>query len=172
MRGLTAVFVLVWLATSGCGGAAMPSPEVGTSAPAFETRDQNGARVRLADLRGHPVVLFFYPKDGTPGCTQEACAFRDSWQRIQATGAVILGVSRDSVSSHREFAEEHQLPFALLSDESGVIASAYGVNSFLGMNSRVTCLIDRNGRVARVFADVDPAVHANQVLSAIAELPN
>ena len=117
-------------------------------------------------------MLYFYPKDGTPGCTREACAFRDSWQRIQASGAVILGVSRDSSSSHRGFAVEHQLPFALLSDENGVIANAYGVHSFLGMNSRVTCLIDRSGRVARVFADVDPAVHANEVLRAIAELPN
>jgi len=172
MRRLFAVSALVWLGTSGCAGAAMPSPQVGSSAPAFDTRDQNGVRVRLADLRGHPVVLYFYPKDGTPGCTREACAFRDSWQRIQATGAVVLGVSRDNASSHREFAVQHRLPFALLSDEDGVIANAYGVRSFLGMDSRVTCLIDRSGRVARVFADVDPAVHADEVLRAIAQLPN
>lgn len=170
MRGVVAGLACVWLALSGCAGT-LQSPPVGSSAPAFDTRDQNGARVRLADLRGHPIVLYFYRKDGTPGCTREACAFRDSWQRIQATGAVVLGVSRDDAASHREFAVEHRLPFALLSDENGVIASAYGVDSFLGMNSRVTCLIDRNGRVARVFADVDPAVHANEVLSAIAQLP-
>jgi peroxiredoxin Q/BCP len=140
-------------------------------APAFDTRDQNGARVRLADLRGRPVVLYFYPKDGTPGCTKEACAFRDAWQRIQATGAAILGVSRDDAESHREFATRHGLPFALLTDEAGVIAEAYGVHGFLGMNARVTCLIDRSGHVARVFSDVDPATHASEVLSAIAQLP-
>jgi peroxiredoxin Q/BCP len=168
MRALFAT-ALILSCASCAGGAARPA--VGSPAPAFDTSDQNGARVRLDDLRGRPVVLYFYPKDGTPGCTREACAFRDAWQKIQATGAVILGVSQDSAASHRAFVAEHQLPFALLSDEDGSIAKRYGVGSFMGMNARVTCLIDRSGHVARVFSDVDPATHADQVLSAIAQLP-
>jgi peroxiredoxin Q/BCP len=168
---LIATSALIALAAAGCAGAARQAPAVGATAPAFDTQDQNGARVSLASLRGRPVVLYFYPKDGTPGCTKEACAFRDAWQKIQATGAVILGVSRDDAASHREFAEKHHLPFALLADEDGAIANAYGVGSFMGMDSRVTCLIDRQGRVAKVFSDVDPATHADDVLRAIAALP-
>lgn len=172
VRGFIAASALIVLGATSCAGAgARQTPAVGAAAPAFDTVDQNGVRVRLSDLRGRPVVLYFYPKDGTPGCTKEACAFRDAWQKIQATGAVILGVSRDDAASHREFAETHHLPFALLTDESGTIANAYGVGSFLGMDSRVTCLIDRQGRVARVFSDVDPATHADEVLRAIAALP-
>lgn len=117
------------------------------------------------------MVLFFYPKDGTPGCTKEACAFRDQWKRFDASGAVVIGVSRDSVEKHRAFAEEHRLQFPLLSDDDGTICRSYGVSSTLGMASRVTFVIDRGGVIARTFDDVSPATHANEVLAAVASLP-
>jgi peroxiredoxin Q/BCP len=138
---------------------------VGASAPDVEAWTARDKPVRLSDLRGHPVVVYFYPKDGTPGCTKEACAFRDAWARYEAAGVAVIGVSRDSRESHAEFMRKHGLPFPLASDESGSIERAYGVSSFLGMSSRVTFLIDREGKVARVWPDVDPAAHAQEVLS-------
>jgi len=168
-------FVLACTLIAGCGGAhsdpARSAVTVGATAPDFETVTHDGKRVHLRELSGHPVVLYFYPKDDTPGCTKEACAFRDAWKRFNAVDALIYGVSRDSRESHQAFVKEHQLPFPLLVDETGRIAEAYGVGSFLGMNSRVTYLIDGTGRIARVFRDVDPAVHAEEVLTAIAQLP-
>ena len=168
-------FVLACTLLVGCGGAqsapARSALAVGATAPDFDTDTHDGQRIRLRELNGHPVVLYFYPKDDTPGCTKEACAFRDAWKRFSAVGALIYGVSRDSRESHQAFVREHQLPFPLLVDETGSIAQAYGVSSFLGMNSRVTYLIDGSGRISRVFRDVDPAVHAEEVLAAIAQLP-
>jgi peroxiredoxin Q/BCP len=111
--------------------------------------------------------LYFYPRDGTPGCTREACAFRDAWTRLAATGAQVIGVSSDDVASHARFAREHHLSFPLLSDDGGAIARAYGVRRTFGLESRVTFIIDAEGRVARVFANVDPAVHADQVIAAL-----
>jgi peroxiredoxin Q/BCP len=141
---------------------------VGASAPDIEAFNARAQSVRLSDLRGHPVVVYFYPKDGTPGCTKEACAFRDAWMRYEAAGVSIVGVSRDSRESHAEFMRKHDLPFPLASDESGTVERAYGVSSFLGMSSRVTFLVDREGKVARVWPDVDPGSHATEVLAAAA----
>jgi peroxiredoxin Q/BCP len=151
------------------GGKGLLAPK--DRAPAFSAPDQSGRTRTLAEFSGRPVVLFFYPKDGTPGCTKEACAFRDKWSKYDASGAVVIGVSRDSVEKHRAFAEEHKLQFPLLSDEDGTICKSYGVSQTLGMASRVTFLIDRSGSIARTFDDVSPATHADEVLAAIAALP-
>ena len=134
------------------------------TAPDFRALDQHGAQRTLAEFRGHAVVLYFYPRDGTPGCTREACAFRDAWDRIAATGAQVLGVSSDDVASHRRFADEHHLAFPLLADTDGRIADAYGVRRIFGLDARVTFVIDAGGRVMRVFPNVDPAIHADEVI--------
>jgi len=127
----------------------------------------DGSATRLSAVRGHPAIVYFYPKDGTPGCTKEACAFRDAFTGYQQRQVTVFGVSRDSAEIHAEFRKSHRLPFSLVADESGAIAQAYGVSSPLGMSARVTFLIDANGRVARVWPDVDPGVHANEVLAAV-----
>lgn len=151
----------------GAGGLLSP----GDPAPDFMAQDQAGEVRQLRILnRDRPVVLFFYPRDGTPGCTAEACAFRDAWDRLQSTGAIVVGVSTDDVPSHARFAAEHELPFPLLSDPDGRVLRLYGVPSRLGMAARVTYVIDPEGRVARVFPEVDPAVHADEVLEALASL--
>jgi peroxiredoxin Q/BCP len=157
------------ITTASCASSHLLQPN--DPAPAFSAKDQSGNTRALAEFKGKPVVLYFYPKDGTPGCTKEACAFRDSWKKLQETGAVVLGVSRDSVEKHASFAKEHNLPFPLLADESGDICKAYGVGSTFGLASRVTFLVGRDGKVARTWPDVDPAVHADQVISAIRDLP-
>jgi peroxiredoxin Q/BCP len=136
-------------------------------APDFRGTDVNGRIVALSEMRGRAGVVFFYPKDGTPGCTTEACAFRDAWKAYTEAGAFIFGVSRDSAERHQEFAKEHKLPFPLVADESGEIARRYGVGSFLGMSNRVTFVIDGSGAVAHVFRDVDPGVHAKDVLEVL-----
>jgi peroxiredoxin Q/BCP len=143
----------------------------GAAAPDFLAMDQTGEMRQLRALgQDRAVVLFFYPRDGTPGCTREACAFRDAWDRLQATGAIVVGVSTDDVQSHREFAEEHGLPFPLLADPEGDVLRLYGVPTRLGMAARVTYVIDREGRIAHVFPDVDPAVHVDEVLQVLARL--
>lgn len=144
--------------------------QVGERAPAFEVPDQEGRPRTLAEFAGRPVVLYFYPKDATPGCTREACAFRDAWDRIQETGAVVLGVSRDDVASHARFAAEHELPFPLLADTDGQVVRAYGVGESFGMPNRVTFLVGPDGLVRRVYPRVDPGVHADEVIAALREL--
>lgn len=150
----------------GCGGAA-PRPDVHSRAPAFEAPDQDGQVRTLEEFRGKSLVLYFYPRDGTPGCTEEACAFRDAWDRIAALNAQVVGVSTDSVQSHREFADEYELDFPLLADPEARILAAYGVEQMLGMARRVTFIIDRHGIVRRVFEDVDPGVHVDEVTAVL-----
>jgi thioredoxin-dependent peroxiredoxin len=145
---------------------------VGAQAPELRGRDAAGQPVTLSQQRGKPAIVYFYPKDGTPGCTKEACAFRDAFDRYTQQGIVIFGVSRDSEASHVEFRKEHSLPFPLVADESGELQKAYGVPSmFVVMSSRVTFLVDKQGRIAKVWPDVDPGVHANEVLAAAKALP-
>jgi thioredoxin-dependent peroxiredoxin len=144
-------------------------PEKST-APAFSAPDQNGHVRTLEEFKGRSVVLYFYPRDATPGCTAEACAFRDSWTKLEAAGAQVLGVSTDDVASHAKFANEHKLPFPLLADPEKKILRAYGVDSTLGLAKRVTFVIDRAGVVAKVFPDVDPALHANEVSAVLESL--
>ncbi len=152
-------------------GAEPPAP--GEPAPGFELPDQNGELHSLEDYRDQWVALYFYPKDGTPGCTTEACEFRDDIFRYRDLGAQIIGVSLDDEESHKAFAEKHGLPFPLLADTDGMTASAYGVKSrFLGLTlaKRQTFLIDPDGRVAMHYSDVDPDTHSDEVLADLLRL--
>jgi thioredoxin-dependent peroxiredoxin len=140
-------------------------------APDFAAKDELGKTRTLSEFRGRAVVLYFYPKDGTPGCTREACAFRDEWQQLKASGAQVLGVSIDSVESHAAFKKEHRLPFPLLSDPDGRVLQQYGVpRSPKGYASRTTFIIDAQGVIRRIFPEVDPAVHVKDVLATLRQL--
>jgi thioredoxin-dependent peroxiredoxin len=146
----------------------------GDKAPEFAATTNTGEKLALKELRGKPVVLYFYPKDDTPGCTVQACGLRDSYDDFKRAGAVVLGVSPDPVKSHVKFINKFQLPFTLLADEDKSIANAYGVwgeKSFMGRkymgNYRVTFLIDAKGRIAKIWSAVKPETHASEVLDAI-----
>lgn len=155
---------------------AMPlqaSPPVGSAAPDFELPDQHGATHRLGDYVGKWLVLYFYPKDNTPGCTTQACEFRDNIFAFRGLGAEIVGISLDDVETHRGFAAEHGLPFALLADEGGRVASEYGVLRNFGvvkLASRQTFLISPDGLVARHYPQVDVNQHSEEVLRDIEAL--
>ncbi|MDP9151637.1 MAG: peroxiredoxin [Myxococcota bacterium] len=158
----------------GCGRPAVrpdggkgPIP-VGAFAPEVAGYDAQAREVRLSAQRGHPTIVYFYPKDGTPGCTKEACAFRDVWARFETAHVTVIGVSSDSAEKHAEFLREKRLPFALASDPAGTVAASYGVATGFWGYDRVTFLVAGDGRVARYWADVDPGVHATEVL-AVAE---
>ena len=148
--------------------------EVGAKAPNFSAKDQDGKKVSLSGLKGKKVVLYFYPKDDTPGCTKEACAFRDSFEEYKKAGVEVLGVSVDDEASHRKFADKYGLPFRLLADTDHKIVEAYGVwgekslygRKFMGIN-RVTYVIDEKGRIAAVYPKVKPEQHAGEILSAL-----
>jgi peroxiredoxin Q/BCP len=140
-----------------------PDELVGKPAPDFTSAAQDGTSVHLAALKGKHVVLYFYPKDETPGCTKEACSFRDTWQDIAKTGAVLIGISADTNDSHKAFAAHYKLPFLLLSDPDGKIGAAYGV-PFAGHHQRETFVIGADGNVAKVYRKVDVTTHAAQVL--------
>ena len=148
----------------------------GNLAPDFILSDDNGTQQRLSDYRGQPVILYFYPKDDTPGCTLEACNFRDDYSAYVEAGVTILGVSPGSPKSHLRFKEKYQLPFPLLADEDHAICEQYGVwgeKQFMGRNYlgvlRTTFLIDPNGKIKKVFEKVRPAEHSAQLLAAIKE---
>ncbi|MBN8728355.1 MAG: peroxiredoxin [Xanthomonadales bacterium] len=150
-----------------------PGPAVGDAAPDFKLQDQKGEWHTLAGERGRWVVLYFYPKDFTPGCATEVCTFRDDIVKLRKAGADVLGVSLDDVRSHAEFAEKYHVPFRLLSDADGATAAAYGVlTSRAGMRyaRRETFLIDPEGKVARRYVDVDPEKNSGQVLADLAAL--
>jgi len=149
---------------------------VGEKAPPFQTTDQEGAKVSLSDFKGQKVVLYFYPKDDTPGCTKEACSFRDAWARLKRKKIAVLGVSADDERSHRKFADKYDLPFRLLADTDRSILKAYGAwgekslygRKFMGI-LRTTYLIDEKGKIARVWPKVKPEGHAEEILAAAAE---
>lgn len=143
---------------------------VGSAVPELSATDQHGNAYRLADDRGRYIVVFFYPKDSTPGCTKEACAFRDAWSDFEAKGVRVLGVSSDDRESHERFAREQNLPFSLLVEEDGAWGKGFGVKSKLGFYERVSFLVGPDGRVAKVYPNVDPALHASEVLAEVAEL--
>jgi peroxiredoxin Q/BCP len=143
--------------------------KAGERAPDFTLEDASGKPVSLADFAGRPVVLYFYPKDDTPGCTKEACTFRDQYQDFQDAGAAVLGVSSDSSESHRKFAAKHRLPFTLLSDAAGKVRKRYGVPSTLGLlPGRVTFVIDAEGVVRHVFnSQLDATRHVEEALGVL-----
>jgi peroxiredoxin Q/BCP len=152
----------------------MPIPSVGSKAPDFQLADHTGKTVSLSQLAGKNVVLYFYPKDDTPGCTREACNFRDEHSALEKAGAVVLGVSPDGEKSHQKFATKYSLPFTLLSDTEHKVADAYGVwgekslygRKFIGL-TRATFLIDAKGNVKHVWPKVKVDGHVAQVLSAL-----
>lgn len=147
----------------------------GDRAPSFTLETDSGERVALKDLAGKPVVLYFYPKDDTPGCTVQACEFRDAWADVQEAGAVVLGVSPDGVTSHEQFKAKYRLPFPLLADPDHTVAEAYGAwgeksmygRKYMGI-LRSTFIIGGDGRITHVFPKVMPKGHAAEVLRALA----
>jgi peroxiredoxin Q/BCP len=148
-------------------------PKEGSLAPTFSTTDADGRKVSLKDFRGEKVVLYFYPKDDTPGCTKEACSFRDSFSDFKKRGIKILGVSPDKEATHKKFVDKYKLPFTLLVDTDHSIADAYGTygqKKFMGRTymgiKRTTFLIDEQGKIKKVFEKVKPDEHAREVLDA------
>ncbi|HIK11759.1 MAG TPA: peroxiredoxin [Oscillatoriaceae cyanobacterium M33_DOE_052] len=140
---------------------------VGTVAPNFTVKDTNGNMVQLSDFQGKTVVLYFYPKDDTPGCTKEAQGFRDSYPEYQGKDMVVLGVSTDDEASHKKFTEKYGLPFQLLADVDGAITKAYDVDGG-GYAKRVTYIIDGEGKISQVFDKVNTTSHAQDILATVA----
>ena len=146
----------------------------GAEAPDFSLESDTGETVSLSQLRGKPVVLYFYPRDDTPGCTTEACEFRDAWAEVKSTGAVVLGVSPDAAASHKKFKSKFRLPFPLLADPDHKVAERYGAwgersmygRKFQGI-LRTTFVIGPDGRIKKVFERVKPKGHASQVLESL-----
>jgi len=152
--------------------------EPGQDAPDFTLPDQDGNEVTLSALRGRPVVVYFYPKDDTPGCTTQACDIRDQWTEFEAAGAVVLGISPDTVESHDRFRAKHELPHTLLADPDKQVMEpwgAWGEKTLYGKKTvgviRSTVLVDADGQVAKVWKRVQAKKHAEQVLKALADLP-
>jgi peroxiredoxin Q/BCP len=149
--------------------------EEGKPAPDFALQTDTGETVKLSGLRGRQIVLYFYPKDDTPGCTTQACGIRDAWSEFEKAGAVVLGISPDDVSSHGKFKQKYSLPFTLLADDGHHVADAYGVwveKSYMGRTyfgvDRSTFVIDADGNVKKVMHKVKPATHADDVLAVLA----
>ncbi len=146
-------------------------PSIGEIAPDFELQDQNGETHKLSDYLGTPIVLYFYPKDNTPGCTTQACSFRDSFAEYKQKGITVLGVSKDSVKSHANFQGKYNLPFTLLADTEHLVAEKYGVwvqkkmmgREYMGME-RTTFIIDKDGKIIHIMEKVKPQDHAKTVL--------
>jgi len=148
-------------------------PKVGEAAPDFDLPDQNGVKRGLKDFSGKWLVLYFYPKDDTPGCTQEACAFRDDLHKLTALGAQVAGISVDDSASHAGFAGKYHLPFPLLADKTAAVAARYGVLMDLGIfkyAKRYTFLIDPQGRVAKVYLKVETSKHSQEIIGDLKQL--
>jgi thioredoxin-dependent peroxiredoxin len=150
----------------------------GSLAPAFTTTDANGKPIKLKDFRGEKLVLYFYPKDDTPGCTKEACSFRDAFSEFKKRGIKVFGISPDNETSHKKFTKKFQLPFTLLADTDHLIADAYGTygqkkfmgRTYMGVH-RTTFLIDEKGKIKKIFEKVKPEDHAREVLDAFETKP-
>jgi len=142
-------------------------PQAGTAAPNFTAHTTSGKTVHLRDFQGKKLVLYFYPKDDTPGCTVEACGLRDEYQKIREQGAEVLGVSVDSTESHQKFTDKFHLPFPLLADTEKRVSKAYGVLNEKGTSRRVTFLIDEHGKILKTFDPVKPAEHTQEILNAL-----
>lgn len=160
--------LVIGLGYSWLNAASAAQPAVGQAAPAFRLQDQNGNWVALEDFRGRWTAVYFYPKADTPGCTKEACEFRDNIFAFEALGATIIGISIDAIKDQKKFAEKYSLPFPLLADIDGKTAEAYGVLNNLGIMKiakRQSFLIGPDGRIARHYEKVDPATHSKEVLA-------
>jgi peroxiredoxin Q/BCP len=137
---------------------------VGAEAPNFTVRDTNGNTVSLSDYKGKTVILYFYPKDDTPGCTKEACGFRDNYEQYQGKDVVVFGVSRDDEASHQAFTQKFNLPFPLLADVNGELTQAYDVDGG-GYSKRVTYVIDGDGKISKVYSTINTETHATDILA-------
>lgn len=160
------LFLLVFLLIT--SSSVLANLEVGDKAPNFILNDQNNESHQLSDYEGRWVILYFYPKDDTPGCTTQACDFRDAVKRIIASRSVVFGLSLDSVESHKRFSDKNNLPFSLLSDEEGVAAKSYdSLNNFMGYKSakRNTFIINPQGFLSKIYLSVDPKTHSQMVLN-------
>ena len=160
------IFLLILLLIS--SSSVLANLEVGDKAPNFILNDQNNEAHQLSDYEGRWVILYFYPKDDTPGCTTQACDFRDAVKRIIASRSVVFGLSLDSVESHKRFSDKNNLPFSLLSDEEGVAAKSYdSLNNFMGYKSakRNTFIINPQGFLSKIYLSVDPKTHSQMVLN-------
>ncbi len=160
-----AVIASLWVARAARAGEL---PQVGQAAPEFQLPDQNGTSHALKDFNGKWLVLYFYPKDDTPGCTQEACSFRDDLNQLTDMGAAVVGISVDDSDSHAEFAKKYHLPFPLLADKSGTVADSYGALMNLGIlrvARRFTFLIDPQGKVAKVYLSVETSRHSKDIIA-------
>ena len=160
------IFLLVFLLIT--PSTVLANLEVGDKAPNFILNDQNNEAHQLSDYEGRWVILYFYPKDDTPGCTTQACDFRDAVKRIIASRSVVFGLSLDSVESHKRFSDKNNLPFSLLSDEEGVVAKSYdSLNNFMGYKSakRNTFIINPEGLLSKIYLSVDPKTHSQMVLN-------
>jgi len=160
---ITASLIAVLLIASSSSIAGL---KVGDKAPNFALQDQNNITHTLSDYEGQWIVLYFYPKDDTPGCTTQACDFRDAVKRIIASKAVVFGLSLDSVTSHKLFAEKYDLPFSLLADETGEVSELYdSLSMFYKMAKRNTFIVDPKGNIAKIYLSVNPKTHSEMVLN-------
>ena len=172
MRRRPWLWLLCWFGAAGAVWAD-EVPVVGSLAPAFALPDQSGRQVTLEGLRGKWLVLYFYPKDDTPGCTEEACTFRDDLAQLSALGAQIVGISVDDTASHAEFAKKYHLPFALLADRDGAVARRYGAFSdwkVVRYAKRYTFLIDPQGKIAKTYLKVDTSRHSAEIIADLKQL--
>ena len=167
MKKALLVLLLVFLSGPLFAGE---QPKAGSDAPSFNLQDQNGDWHTLESYRGQWLAIYFYPKDDTPGCTKEACNFRDNIYAFKAIDAAVVGISVDDVESHKKFADKYKLPFTLLADSESTTAAAYGVlkdYKLLKLASRQSFLIDPDGKIAKHYGDVDPDTHTEEVLADI-----
>jgi peroxiredoxin Q/BCP len=172
LAALVALGLVVWRSAS---HAASDLPKVGALAPNFSLPDQHGKVRTVGDFRGKWLVLYFYPKDDTPGCTEEACTFRDDLHKLTALGAEVVGVSVDDTLSHQDFAKKYNLPFPLLADDKGVVAASYGSLRDFGLLKfarRNTFLIDPQGKVAKVYLSVSTSRNSQEVIDDLKKLTN
>ena len=170
MNRMIVLMLTVLLSTALFAG---DSPTVGSDAPDFKLQDQNGEWHQLSDFHGQWLAVYFYPKDDTPGCTTEACNFRDNIYAFKAIGAAVVGISVDDVESHKAFSDKYKLPFTILADEDGQTARSYGVlkdYKLIKLASRQSFLVDPDGKIAKHYDDVDPDEHTDEVLTDIKAL--
>ena len=168
-KSIITVSVMALLLTA--SSSSIAARKVGDKAPNFSLQDQNNITHTLSDYEGQWVVLYFYPKDDTPGCTTQACDFRDAVKRIIASKSEVFGLSLDSVASHKLFAEKYNLPFSLLADETGEVSELYdSLRKLLGYAKRNTFMVDPKGNIVKIYLSVDPKTHSEMVLSDLSSL--